>query len=398
MYAFRKPYTAGSYAAFDSPFADLDFKMALVISQILGYMLAKFIGIKVIAEMTANRRAMTIVGMIAGAQLALMLFAVTPTPFNIIWLFFNGLSLGMIWGLVFSFLEGRRTSELLGAVLATTFIIASGVVRTVGRWLLLEIDVPVLWMPAATGGIFFLPLLLSVFFLSQVPPPTVEDERLRQKRQPMNAAERWAFLRQFGPGIFLLVASFFLFTGLRDFRDNFSPELWTALGYGSEPTIFAYAGVRMAFFVLFALGAMVIIKNNRTAFFVNHGFILLGSSVMLGATYLFQSGELDGKIWMVALGAGLYTAYIPYNCFLFDRMISAVGVTANAGFLLYLADSAGYVGSVSIMLYRNFAAAEISWLSFFINSVYMVGLTGMLLVIGSAIYFQRKLKRQIGTC
>ena len=389
MYAFRKPYTVSSYENMDSPFAGLDFKVALILAQIFGYMLAKFIGVKVVSEMTSRRRAVTLLGLVGMGQVALLGFALTPAPFNVAWLFINGLSLGMIWGIVFSFLEGRRTTELLGAMLACTFIVASGMVRSVGSYLLHDWQVDPLWMPATTGALFALPLMVSVYLLAQLPPPSAQDCAERQQRAPMDGKARWAFFKRFAPGITFLILSFLLFTGFRDFRDNFSAELWTALGHGSEPAIFAYAGIRIAFLVLFALGAMVLIKNNRTAFFANHGFILGGCASMVLSTMAFEAGALDAKLWMVLLGAGLYVAYIPYNCFLFDRMICAVKVTANAGFLLYLADSAGYIGSVSILLYRVFAEPDLSWLTFFIHLVYLVALAGGALVVASLVYFSR---------
>ena len=64
--------------------------------------------------MTPNRRAWSIIGFILFAHLALLLFWLVPQPWNIPFLFLNGLPLGMVWGLVFSFLEGRKTTELLG--------------------------------------------------------------------------------------------------------------------------------------------------------------------------------------------------------------------------------------------------------------------------------------------
>ena len=82
----------------------------------------------------------------------------------------------------------------------------------------------------------------------------------------MNGAHRCVFFKEYGIGIILLVQSFLLFTGFRDFRDNFSSEIWHALGYGQEPAIFAYAGVRVALIVLIALAAWVLIKNNRLHF------------------------------------------------------------------------------------------------------------------------------------
>ena len=387
MYAFRKPFSVGTYENVLGWQGELDFKVALILSQVLGYLLSKFIGIKVVSEMTAGRRAVSILALVMASELALIGFALTPAPYNVAFMFFNGLPLGMIWGLVFSFLEGRKSTEILGAVLSVTFIVASGWVRTVGKWLLLETNVPEVWMPAVTGAIFTLPFFVCLYFLSQTPLPDKEDIVLRHQRVPMDGKARMAFFLRYWPGILLLISSFLLFTGLRDFRDNFSAEIWHTLGFGEEPGIFAYAGIRVALIVLVALALMVMIKDNVKAFFANHYFILLGCALLGGATVMFEMQLLSSKAWMVLLGAGLYIAYIPYNCFLFDRLVSSVGVTANAGFLIYLADSAGYLGSVSILLYKTFASPNISWLHFFINLCYLVSSAGAALVIGSLIYF-----------
>ena len=394
MYAYRKPFSVATFESMPQWLGFLDFKVALILSQVLGYLLSKFIGIKVVSEMTASKRAITIVALVLGSELALIAFALSPAPYNVLFLFLNGLPLGMIWGLVFSFLEGRKYTEILGAVLSVTFIVASGWVRTVGKWLLVEVQVPEIWMPAVTGAIFTLPFLCCVFFLSKTPLPNQEDVSLRHKRVPMDARARWSFFISCAPGILCLVLSFLLFTGLRDFRDNFSAEIWTALGYGQEPGIFAYAGIRIALIVLVALGLMVLIKDNVKAFFSNQGFILFGCGLLGLSTLLFETQHIGGKTWMVLLGAGLYIAYIPYNCFLFDRLVSSVGVTANAGFLIYLADSAGYLGSVGILLYRTFATPDISWLTFFIQLCYLVAIAGAALVVASFIYFMGFFRRQ----
>ncbi|MFX7854064.1 DUF5690 family protein, partial [Acinetobacter baumannii] len=77
----------------------------------------------------------------------MMLFAVLPAPWNVAAMFLNGLPLGLIWGLVFSYVEGRRTSEVIGAILCASFILSSGVVKSAGAWLL-SLGVSVWWMPA----------------------------------------------------------------------------------------------------------------------------------------------------------------------------------------------------------------------------------------------------------
>ena len=107
MYAFRKPFTA---ATFDGQQVfGTALKTVLVISQLAGYMLSKFIGIKVVSEALPERRAITIVGLIAVAQTALVGFAFLPLQLKFLMMFLNGLPLGMVFGLVLSFLEGRRT-------------------------------------------------------------------------------------------------------------------------------------------------------------------------------------------------------------------------------------------------------------------------------------------------
>ncbi len=105
MYAFRKPFTA---ASFDGPLVwGATFKTMLVTSQVMGYMLSKFIGIKVIAEMPPERRAIGILVLVFFAESALVLFGIVPRPWNAVCLFANGLPLGMVFGLVLGFLEGR---------------------------------------------------------------------------------------------------------------------------------------------------------------------------------------------------------------------------------------------------------------------------------------------------
>ena len=200
-------------------------------------MLSKFYGIKFISEIRPEGRPIAIISMIGVAWLALLAFAVTPAPYNILFLFLNGLPLGMIWGLVFGFLEGRRFTELLGAGLSASYVVASGFVKNVGGNLL-NSGVSEFWMPFATGAIFFPVLMLSVWLLSLLPPPTPEDERLRTKRRPMYAEERTRFFRMYAPGLIALTFLYFFLTAYRDFRDNFGREIWDEIGYAGETWVF----------------------------------------------------------------------------------------------------------------------------------------------------------------
>jgi len=393
MYAFRKPFTAATFDVVPGWHFLLDYKIALVIAQAVGYAASKLIGVKVISEIEPRRRGWAILGLIGAGWLALIAFAVVPAPWNVAFLFLNGLPLGMIWGLVFGYMEGRRTSEVLGAILCASFILSSGVVKSVGAWMLNSVHVTDFWMPAATGAVFFPLLFLSVWVLSQLPPPDPEDEAERVKRAPMTSQERGAFLRLYAPGVIMLVVAYVLLTAFRDFRDNFAAEVWTALGYGKEAGIFSASELPVAVISLVALGAIMAVRDNLRALMVIHAIVFAGFALLGLSTLAFQAHLLPAIPWMILAGAGLYMAYTPFNAMLFDRLIAYSGRVATAGYLIYVADASGYVGSVALLLWRNFGGFKMDWLQFFTLSAYGTSVVGAVLTAFAAIYFRTRAQR-----
>jgi hypothetical protein len=388
MYAFRKPFSAASYEGIDDLWG-LSFKSAIVIAQVLGYTLSKFIGIKVVSEMGRNSRGLAILALIGVAEIALLGFAVVPVKLKWIFLFLNGIPLGMVWGLVFSFLEGRRFTELMGAGLCASFIFASGFVKSVGKWLLLE-GVSDFWMPAAVGGIFALPLLFFVGMLSLVPNPSAEDEELRTRRDPMTGAQRKAFFMQFAWGLTSLIIVYIMLTAFRDFRDNFMAEILAQLGFGEAPEIFTATEIPVTIGVLVMLAFVMFIRNNMIALTVNHIIIGLGCAAVGASTWLFHQGLIGPIPWIMFTGFGAYMGYIPFNCILFERLIAAFKYPSNAGFLIYLADAFGYLGSVAVLFYKDFFVSDMDWLTFFTYACYALAIIGVVFTIFAIIYFERR--------
>src|SRR5262245_44787871 len=68
MYGFRKPFTAAVYE--EITLWGLGYKSVLVTAQVLGYMLSKFIGIRVISEMRPARRIRVLMLFVGAAQAA----------------------------------------------------------------------------------------------------------------------------------------------------------------------------------------------------------------------------------------------------------------------------------------------------------------------------------------
>lgn len=391
MYAVRKPFAAATFA--DQEIAGVELKIALVLGQVVGYAASKFLGIKFVSEIRPARRPLALVVLIGTAELALLAFAVLPPAGQVVAMFCNGLPLGAVWGLVFGFLEGRRTTEVLGAGLSTSYIVASGAVKSVGAGLLAR-GVPEVWMPVLTGALFVPPFLLAVWLLARLPPPTAEDERARTHRAPMFGAERTRFLSRFAVGIVALTMIHTIVTAYRDFRDNFAAEVWIALERGGAPELFTYSEIPVALAVVVGLAAIYRIGDNRTAFFAVHGLMAAGAAIIAGSTLAFDLGWLGPVPWMIATGVGLYLAYVPYGTVLFDRLIAATGAVGTAVFMIYVTDAFGYLGSVLVLLVKNFAHPDVSWLDFFRTFSYAAGLAGTAAFSASAWYFARRTRRR----
>ncbi len=384
MYAFRKPFSAAGYDGLVFLDTTIDLKTALVISQIIGYVLSKVIGIKICSEVTRGRRALALVTLIGIAQLSLLLFAVLPNDLKVLAIFFNGLPLGMVWGMVVWYLEGRRTSEMLLAGLSCSFIIASGVVKDVGRWVMTSMQVDQFWMPFVTGLCFLPPFLLAVWLLNQLPDPSAEDIAARVERTTMNRGQRWQFIRQFLPAMLLLVITYFFLTAYRDYRDNFGVEIFEALGYGADQSlVFTRSEIWVAVGVLGTLAALNVIRDNRRGLIGAFGIMVSGVALLGGATLMLDAGRIDGMTWMILTGLGSYLAYVPYGSVLFDRLIASTRATGTAVFAIYVADAIGYGGAITVLLTKDLLATDVSRLDFFRGLTYFMALLGTILLAGS---------------
>ena len=379
MYAFRKPFTAATYEGL-SVFG-IGLKTALIAAQVAGYTLSKFIGIKFVSEIAPTRRALSIIGLILVAELSLILFAITPAPWNIAWLFLNGLPLGMIFGLVLGFLEGRKTSEALAAGLCASFILSSGFVKSVGRTLIEEYHVEIFWMPFLTGLIFLLPLLGFVWMLAQIPPPSPEDVLKRTERQTMDKGERLGFFRRHALALSILVFIYILLTIARSIRDDFAVEIWQDLGVENTPSIYAISEFWIMLGVMFACGASVFISDNRVAFLCSIAGLTAGFT-LTAITLVAQSANLlSPMLFMVTLGLGMYLPYVIFHTTVFERMIAAFAERGNVGYLIYLSDAAGYLGYIAVLVGKNLYVGELDYLALLKMSSLAIALTCILLSI-----------------
>ena len=118
--------------------------------------------------------------------------------------------------------------------------------------------------------------------------------------------------------------------------------------------------------MLVTLALVMFIRDNRRAFLANLVLVAVGLGLAGLSSLAFQAHLIGPVAWMIALGAGLYLGYTPFNALLFDRFIAASGRTGTAGFLIYVADACGYMSSVALLVFYNFVGVKISWVEFLV--------------------------------
>lgn len=395
VYAYRKPFTVATFEGLR--YWDVSYQTLLIISQGIGYMISKFYGIKFISELKRLGRWRTSATLIGIAWIALFIFAIIPPPYGMLCLLVNGFMLGFMWGIVFSYVEGRRATDFIGSAMAVSFIFAGGFTRAVAIWLRDDWQVPEKWLGFTTGLIFVVPLILFLYLIEKIPAPDKEDEKERTVRVPMDKESRRKLIRQFGLGLVVITVTYLFLTVMRDIRDNFMSNMWNDLGYGKKPAIFTRTETITSVIILAVMSLLVMIRNNFKAFQLVHGVIAFGFLMAGIASVLFLTGNLEGRYWMQLTGLGLYMGYIPFNCIFFERMIASFRIAGNVGFLIYIADAYGYLGSMSVVLTKEILRVQMNWVSFYSTAVIVFSVVGVAGTILSLIYFNKKYKITIAS-
>lgn len=392
VYGFRKGFTVCSFEGMH--YAGISYKVWLVIIQVLGYASSKIYGIRFISELKNIGRGKIILLLVGISWAGLLLFALIPAPWNIFFMFINGFPLGMIWGIIFSYVEGRRATDFIGAALSVSFIFSSGFVKTVAGFILQHFGTSEYWLPFITGLVFSVPLLIAVFFLEKIPPPSVADVKDRSIREPMPSARRKEFVKMFLPGLIASIGIYVFATVFRDIRDNFMADMLKENGYGMQPAIFTQTEAPVTLILLLLMGSMIMVRNNIKALVYTH-YIIIAGFIITGLTSMFfMQGSINAFWWLTLTGLGLYTVYIPFNCIFFERLIASFRFPGNVGFLIYVADSFGYVGSVGVLVTKEILKIKLQWTSFYSHGVVILSVLGIAGALLSLLYFSSKYKKQ----
>ena len=187
----------------------------------------------------------------------------------------------------------------------------------------------------------------------------------------------------------MLILFYGSLTVFRELRDSFAADIWKELNI-SGVFVFTQTEIPIAFFVLILMFLIVFIRNNRLALNIIYIIAIIGSTLMIISTLLYINGNISAIWWMVSSGLGMYMGYIPFT-YLIERLIASLKVVSTAVFILYLADSFGYLGTTVVFLIKNFTSIEASWTTMLIYTAFGSGLISIVTVILIYSYFRKQL-------
>lgn len=392
VYALRKPFTA---AEFDGlTVCGMDYKIAVTIVQILGYLVAKFVGIKVISELRRESRLGFILISVGLAEMALVFFAVLPLPWNVLAMFFNGLALGCMWGVIFSFIEGRRVTDLLASLLGISMVVSSGTAKSVGLYVMDQFQVSEFWMPAVIGVCALPVLCLLGYILHCLPAPTEEDIRQKSERCALNGKQRWILFRAYMPFLVMLFVANLLLVVVRDIKEDFLVKIFDVEGKGYSSWIFAQLDSVVTLIILGIFGMLVFVRNNFKALLVLLGLVIVGMGVMSYVSLRYEALQLNPLVWLFVQSLCLYIGYLSFQTIFFDRFIACFRIQGNVGFFIVLIDFIGYSGTVLVLVMKEFFSPDINWLVFYNHLSGYVGMGCSVLFVGALVYLLRRRRRE----
>jgi MFS family permease len=390
VYALRKPYTAAAFAGYEV--FDMDYKVAVTIVQIIGYAISKFMGIKLISELRPKHRLRFILSSVIMAEVSLVLFGLTPMPYNIIGMFLNGLSLGCMWGVIFSFLEGRRVTDVLVSLMGVSMVISSGTAKSVGLFVMNTLHVDEFWMPALIGAVA-LPLLgLTGVVLNRLPQPNAGDVACRTKREPLNGIQRWALFRNFMPFLTLLLIANVALVILRDIKEDFLVNIVDVSRYSSW--LFAQIDSVVTIVILAIFGFMVYIRSNLKVLTVLFVLIVISMICMTVLSFGYERLQLDTVTWLFTQSLCLYLAFLTFQTIFFDRFIACFKIRGNVGFFIALNDFLGYTGTILALVGKELFSPEIDWTSFYNRLAGYVGMICCTAFIFSLVYLHQRYRKE----
>ena len=98
------------------------------------------------------------------------------------------------------------------------------------------------------------------------------------------------------------------------------------------------------------------IENHRVAISRLFQIQLSSITIALLATLSYLGNLIDGMMWQILLGMGIYLCYSLMQTPVFERLFAVTHTTGTCTFLVFLSDGCGYVLTLTLLFYQNFGS------------------------------------------
>ena len=136
------------------------------------------------------------------------------------------------------------------------------------------------------------------------------------------------------------------------------------------------------------------IRDNLTAFRSTLALTAASFGLVAASTFALDAGAVSPFGFMVACGLGLYLPYAAFHTTVFERLIAAARVPCNLAFLLYLADSLGYLAYAAVIAGRTVLAGASPILPFFRTLLLAGSVVSAAAVAAAVLFFEQALRDQ----
>ena len=386
VYALRKPYTAAAFEGLT--FLGSDYKVAVTTIQILGYVISKFFGIKLISELKRENRFRFFVASAVMAEAALVGFGLLPMPYNVIAMFVNGLLLGCMWGVIFSFIEGRKVTDILASLLGVSMVFSSGFAKSFGLFAMNDLHIDQFWMPAVIGGCALPVLVFMGYMLKRLPRPTAEDVALRNERVTLDGKGRKALFIKYAPILTLLFVGNFMLLVLRDIKEDFLVNILDMSGQSAW--MFARVDTIVTLVILGIFALFIFFRSNIKAIMGLMALVLAGCLTLTYVSFNYNTLDLQPVTWLFIISLSLYIAYLTFQTIFFDRFIACFRIKGNVDFFIAMIDFIGYIGTVTLLFTKESLNIETDWFALFNHMACFVGATCTVLFLVAAVLIYKR--------
>ena len=299
-----------------------------------------------------------------------------------------------MWGVIFSFLEGRRVTDLLASLMGLSIAISSGTAKSTGLFVMDNLHISEFWMPAFIGAFAFPLLSFLGWLMTRMPQPTQADKELRTERVTLDSKARLNLFKSFMPVLIMLFFANLFITVLQDIKEDFLVKILDINAAGLSSWAFARVDATVTLIILCMFGLMSMVRSNIKVLCLLLGLVTCGTAALSFMAFNYSALRLPPMMWLFLQSLSLYTVYLSFQTLFFERFIACFKIKGNVGFFIITLDFIGYTGTVVVLVFKEFFNPAVNWLDFYNLMSGYVGIACGVAFVGSAIYLVQRYRRE----